>query len=76
MTRLRVVVLLLLLAGAYWAALPWIDCARAMYPFGGGLQLCTVGFTATHGGPQPQSPNSGGFPDRGFGLNLTDASLC
>ncbi len=43
MTRLRVALIALLMWAAYWAALPWIDCARALYPFSGGLQECLFG---------------------------------
>lgn len=46
MTRLRAGVVVLLVWAAYWAALPWIDCARS-FPFGidiGFLSMCTFGF--------------------------------
>ncbi len=57
MTPLRVAVLILLAWGAYWSALPWIDCLRA-YPFGLDLnqaQFCTLG-TPVFRSPGPGSP--------------------
>ena len=43
MTRFRVALFVLLVWAAYWAALPWIDCARANYAVASGLQDCTFG---------------------------------
>jgi len=45
---------------AYWAALPWVDCARLLYRFDGGLQQCTFG-----------SPVPGNMPAWGFWPSLT-----
>ena len=42
MTRFRIALVVLLVWGAYWAALPWIDCARVNYS-ASGLQSCTFG---------------------------------
>jgi hypothetical protein len=67
MTRFRVALVVLLVWAAYWGALPWIDCARAMYPFGSGLQLCTFGYQLTFGSaPGP----SGSFPAWGYWPNI------
>jgi hypothetical protein len=41
MTRFRIALVVLLVWAAYWAALPWIDCARANYS-AAGLQDCTL----------------------------------
>jgi hypothetical protein len=47
------VLAVLLIWAAYWAALPWIDCMRAFAPFGFqnvvdlGLGGCTFGFPYT-----------------------------
>ena len=65
MTRFRVALFVLLVWAAYWAALPWIDCARAMYSFGSGLQLCTFGPQLTLGVTPP-----GGPPPWGYGPNI------
>ena len=43
MTRFRIALVVLLVWGAYWAALPWIDCARANYAVASGLRECTFG---------------------------------
>ncbi len=43
MTRLRAIVVVLLIWAAYWAALPWLDCARAVSAFDRGLELCSFG---------------------------------
>lgn len=59
MTRLRVVLVVLLVSAAYWAALPWIDCARAALPFGPGVPLCTFG-----------APELGSAPTWGFWPNI------
>ena len=43
----QITVVLLLVWGAYWAALPWIDCLRAFpaaVPIGDSLRFCTFGF--------------------------------
>ena len=65
MTRFRIALFALLVWAAYWAALPWIDCARAMYAFGSGLQLCTLGPQLTFG-----STPAGGHPPWGYGPNI------
>ena len=51
MTRLRVALVVLLVSAAFWAALPWIDCARSALPFGPGVQLCTFGARELSGAP-------------------------
>ena len=43
----QITVVSLLVWGAYWAALPWIDCVRAfpaVVPIGDPLRFCTFGF--------------------------------
>ena len=42
----QITVVALLVWGAYWAGLPWIDCIRAFHaivPIGEPLRLCTFG---------------------------------
>ncbi|HEY3217491.1 MAG TPA: hypothetical protein VGK15_00220 [Candidatus Limnocylindria bacterium] len=65
MTRFRIALFALLVWAAYWAALPWIDRARAMYPLSSGLQLCTFGPQLTFG----STPVSG-IPAWGYGPNI------
>jgi hypothetical protein len=44
-TRFRLILVLLLLGGAYWAALPWLGCVQSLLPFSGGdwFGVCTFG---------------------------------
>jgi hypothetical protein len=69
MTRFRVALVVLLVWAAYWAALPWIDCARSMYPFAAGVQACTFGGQAAFGFPVPTEP-PGGVPAWGLWPNI------
>lgn len=67
MTTLRVAVLVLLVWGAYWAALPWLECAWPQFRFGPTsetLRLCTFG------GAEPNP-----YPGFGFGPNLFIAAV-
>jgi hypothetical protein len=71
MTTLRVAVLVLLVWGAYWAALPWLECAWPQFRFGPSfgpssetLRLCTFGVA------EPKS-----YPGSGFGPNVVIAAV-
>jgi MYXO-CTERM domain-containing protein len=79
MTRPRIALIALLVWAAYWAALPWIDCARVMYAFGSGLQICTVGFQLAVGFGFPSVPNGppawGYWPNLLFGLVFLVAAV-
>lgn len=60
MSRLRVAVAVLLVWGAYWAALPWIDCVRAVSVFGiqgPFIAACTFGHPGAEPGPGAAWPN-------------------
>ena len=49
--KLPAAVVLLLIWGSYWAALPWIECVRGWGPFGAELaRFCTVGGGPVFGG--------------------------
>jgi hypothetical protein len=61
--RLRIGIAMLLAWGAYWAALPWVDCMRAFMAFGlrtatdSGLQACSFGIPVFLSGPPEHWPN-------------------
>lgn len=70
MTRARLILALLLVWAAYWAALPWIDCMRAN-PFGIDVtftRLCTFGAGSISADAARLGARPGLWPDILVGL--------
>jgi hypothetical protein len=67
--RLRIGIAVLLVWGAYWAALPWIDCMRSI-PGSLDRLFDVLGRPCTFG-----IPEFGQFAPAGHGLNLLVAAV-